>query len=67
MAFNAVLEKRGIYNKNPADYKTHFHNWSKGGKKENFQFQDIEKSPLHTGGKLSEIVKAIRNEQQQSV
>lgn len=32
--FNAMLEKRGIYQKNPADYKTHYANWSAGGKKD---------------------------------
>lgn len=32
--FNDLLEKRGIYEKNPLDYKTHFANWNKSGKKE---------------------------------
>lgn len=31
--FNKLLEKRGIYQKNPADYKTHFANWNSGGRK----------------------------------
>lgn len=34
--FNKLLERRGRYKKNPADYKEHFHNWKAGGKKENF-------------------------------
>lgn len=29
--FNAVLEKRGDYEKNPKDYKSHFANWKKEG------------------------------------
>lgn len=33
-AFNKKLEGRGIYQKNPADYKTHFHNWKAGGMKD---------------------------------
>lgn len=32
--FNALLEKRGVYQKNPADYKTHFANWKRTGKKD---------------------------------
>lgn len=32
--FNWVLEKRGIYEKNPLDYKNHFANWKVNGKKE---------------------------------
>jgi len=34
--FNKVLEKRGVYDKNPYDYKTHYANWTAGGKKENW-------------------------------
>lgn len=30
--FNTVLEKRGVYEKNPADYKHHFGNWKSTGK-----------------------------------
>lgn len=31
--FNRFLEGQGIYKKNPADYKRHYHNWKqKGGK-----------------------------------
>lgn len=33
-AFNAILEKRGVYSKLPIDYKTHFANWKDGGKLE---------------------------------
>jgi hypothetical protein len=32
--FNSMLEKRAIYDKNPADYKNHFANWKLSGKKE---------------------------------
>ena len=32
--FNRLLEKRGIYEKNPFDYKTHFANWKATGKKD---------------------------------
>jgi uncharacterized protein YdaU (DUF1376 family) len=32
--FNSLLEKRGIYEKNPLDYKNHFANWKNTGKKE---------------------------------
>lgn len=32
--FNSVLEKRGVYEKNPLDYKNHFANWKKTGKKD---------------------------------
>jgi uncharacterized protein YdaU (DUF1376 family) len=32
--FNSLLEKRGIYKKNPLDYKTHFANWKRTGKKD---------------------------------
>jgi hypothetical protein len=32
--FNSLLEKRGHYEKNPADYKTHFANWKNSGKKD---------------------------------
>lgn len=34
--FNKLLEKRGRYTKNPADYKEHYANWKKGGKKESY-------------------------------
>lgn len=34
LEFNGLLEKRGVYTKNPMDYKTHFANWKLGGKKE---------------------------------
>lgn len=34
--FNKLLERRGHYKKNPADYKSHFANWKTGGKKESF-------------------------------
>lgn len=33
-AFNVLLEKRGHYEKNPADYKSHFANWKLSGKTE---------------------------------
>lgn len=32
--FNSLLEKRGIYEKNPQDYKNHFANWKRLGKKD---------------------------------
>jgi uncharacterized protein YdaU (DUF1376 family) len=32
--FNDLLERRGHYQKNPADYKSHFANWKDAGKKE---------------------------------
>lgn len=32
--FNKKLEGRGVYSKNPLDYKTHFHNWKASGKKD---------------------------------
>lgn len=32
--FNRLLEKRGVYEKNPLDYKNHFANWKLGGKME---------------------------------
>lgn len=32
--FNSLLEKRGIYEKNPLDYKNHFANWKNTGKKD---------------------------------
>ena len=31
--FNKMLEGRGVYEKNPLDYKTHYYNWNKGGRK----------------------------------
>lgn len=34
LEFNAMLEKRGVYEKNPMDYKTHFANWKLTGKKD---------------------------------
>lgn len=30
--FNKVLERRGVYEKNAADYKTHYANWNNGGR-----------------------------------
>lgn len=30
--FNLLLEQRGVYTKNPLDYKTHFANWKRTGK-----------------------------------
>lgn len=33
--FNAVLEERGVYEKNPADYKTHYANYKRTGKLDN--------------------------------
>lgn len=32
--FNQLLERRGKYNKNPGDYKSHFANWKASGKKD---------------------------------
>lgn len=32
--FNAMLERRGVYEKNPYDYKTHYANWKSSGKKD---------------------------------
>jgi hypothetical protein len=32
--FNGMLEKRAVYEKNPADYKNHYANWSAAGKKD---------------------------------
>lgn len=32
--FNALLERRGDYQKNPLDYKKHFANWKQSGKKD---------------------------------
>lgn len=32
--FNRMLEGRGVYEKSPLDYKTHYYNWNKGGRKE---------------------------------
>ena len=54
-AFNKVLEKRGVYDKNPMDYKTHYANWVSGGKKEDVQLS----APA---GQLAETVKAIREQ-----
>jgi hypothetical protein len=34
MEFNVVLEKQGVYTKNPWDYKTHYANWRKHNKQE---------------------------------
>lgn len=34
MEFNVHLERQGIYEKNPADYKTHYANWRKYNKPE---------------------------------
>lgn len=33
LEFNRLLESRGEYEKNPGDYKSHFANWKKTGKK----------------------------------
>lgn len=41
--FNRMLEKRGIYDKNPADYKTHYSNWSTGGRKDDKEKTKEEK------------------------
>lgn len=43
--FNRVLEKRGHYKRNPKDYKSHFANWKRGGKKEEVT-QEASSSPL---------------------
>jgi len=47
--FNLTLEKRGIYQKNPADYKTHFANWRSGGKKE---YENIPPHMVNHGGPI---------------
>lgn len=39
--FNLLLTKRGHYEKNPADYKSHFANWKISGKKES----SVQNSP----------------------
>lgn len=39
--FNKMLERRGLYEKNPADYKSHFANWKLSGKKEIFEPEQI--------------------------
>ena len=38
--FNKMLEKTGAYEKNPADYKKHYANWSKGLSVETFPQQN---------------------------
>lgn len=43
--FNSLLEKRGVYQKNPMDYKHHFANWKRLGKKES---QIISSAPVKT-------------------
>lgn len=43
-AFNVLLEKRGHYDKNPADYKSHFANWKLSGKKESELPDHMKKS-----------------------
>ena len=47
--FNSMLEGRGVYEKNPLDYKTHYHNWNKTGRKnedvKEFR-QQLTSSPL---------------------
>lgn len=37
LQFNALLEARAVYEKNPADYKSHFANWKLTGKKTEVQ------------------------------
>lgn len=44
--FNSLMEKRGVYDKNPADYKSHFANWKMKGKKE----EDVPGFKQSTGG-----------------
>lgn len=44
--FNSLMEKRGVYDKNPADYKSHFANWKLKGKKE----IDLPEFKQSTGG-----------------
>lgn len=43
--FNKLLERRGHYKKNPADYKSHFANWKAGGKKESFFDRNESSAP----------------------
>lgn len=43
--FNGLLEKRGIYTKNPLDYKTHFANWRGSGKSSKV-FNDLPTGPI---------------------
>lgn len=56
--FNRMLEKRGVYEKQGKDYKTHFANWKATGKKEE---NVIVKNNTQ---KLSSIVKQIENDLQ---
>jgi len=55
--FNKVLEKRGVYDKNPYDYKTHYANWTAGGKKENW-LEPVTAPP----GQLAAAVQAIKEQ-----
>lgn len=52
--FNLLLERRAHYEKNPADYKSHFANWKMGGKKEaDVKQNDQPKSTGRTYEKLN--------------
>jgi len=58
--FNGVLEGRGQYSKNPADYKNHYFNWVKDGR------PGVDESGKNKSiappGQLAETVKAIREQ-----
>lgn len=54
--FNGLLERRGIYTKNPMDYKQHFANWKSGGKK------DDTAASEPAGNSRKKITKTVMNE-----
>lgn len=44
--FNKLLESRGHYEKNPLDYKTHFSNWKRMGKKNDVSASDHQQPAI---------------------
>lgn len=57
--FNKLLEKRGVYEKNPLDYKTHFANWKNTGKKDELQQAVSTESPKEK--KHREMMRELTN------
>lgn len=53
--FNAMLERRGVYEKNPADYKTHYANWKAGGKKEEVGAQEKKSTSFQEDDNLKKL------------
>jgi len=58
--FNKMLERRGDYTKVPKDYKSHFANWKRAGKKDEPQIQISTNGQSHREEKGKNILESVK-------